>query len=47
MELFKGYMPLGGTNGKTPTEPYKNRDSFYKLEDVESLSGYGGVYKIA
>lgn len=43
MELFKGYMPLGGTNGKTPTEPYKNRDSFYKLEDVESLSGYGGV----
>jgi putative DNA primase/helicase len=40
--LFKGYIP---TNGKKPTEEYKNRIDFYKLEDVEKLNSYGGVLK--
>lgn len=33
------------TNGKKPTEEYKNRTEFYKLEDVEKLKSYGGVLK--
>lgn len=41
--MFKGYLPLGGKEGKTPTEEYKDRTEFYKLEEVENLNGYGGV----
>ena len=41
--MFKGYIPTGGKEGKTPTEEYKDRTEFYKLEDVESLKSYGGV----
>lgn len=43
--MWKGYIPTGGKNGKTPTEEYKDRTEFYKLEDVESLQSYGGVLK--
>lgn len=40
MNIFKGYIP---TNGKRPTEKYKDRSDFYILEDVENLNSYGGV----
>lgn len=40
--LFKGYIP---TNGKRPTEEYKNRSTFYELSEVEALQSYGGVLK--
>jgi putative DNA primase/helicase len=44
MTLFeKGYMPLGGTDGKIPLEDYKDRTEFYKIDDVKRLKGYGGV----
>lgn len=43
--IFKGYLPLGGKDGKRPTEEYKDRTEFYSLSDVESLQGYGGVLK--
>lgn len=43
--MWKGYIPTGGKNGKMPTEEYKDRTEFYKLEDVESLQSYGGVLK--
>lgn len=43
--LFKGYLPLGGKEGKTPTEEYKDRTEFYNLKEVENLNGYGGVLK--
>lgn len=38
--MFKGYIP---TNGKKPTEEYKNRTEFYSLSDVEKLNSYGAV----
>lgn len=38
--IFKGYIP---TNGKKPTEEYKNRTEFYSLSDVEKLKSYGAV----
>lgn len=38
--MFKGYIP---TNGKKPTEEYKNRSEFYNLSDVEKLNSYGAV----
>lgn len=38
--IFKGYIP---TNGKRPTEEYKNRTEFYSLSDVEKLNSYGAV----
>ncbi|WP_195238648.1 phage/plasmid primase, P4 family [Romboutsia sp. 1001285H_161024_C4] len=38
--MFKGYIP---TDGKKPTEEYKNRTEFYQLSDVERLNSYGGV----
>lgn len=38
--IFKGYIP---TNGKRPTEEYKNRTEFYSLSDVEKLKSYGAV----
>ncbi|WP_195251847.1 phage/plasmid primase, P4 family [Romboutsia sp. 1001713B170207_170306_H8] len=38
--MFKGYIP---TNGKRPTEEYKNRTEFYNLSDVEKLNSYGAV----
>lgn len=38
--MFKGYIP---TNGKRPTEEYKNRSEFYNLSDVEKLNSYGAV----
>ncbi|MBM7869318.1 putative DNA primase/helicase [Clostridium pascui] len=41
--MWKGYIPTGGKDGKTPTEDYKNRTEFYSLKDVETLQGYGGV----
>lgn len=44
MNLFeKGYMPLGGKDGKVPQEDYKDRTKFYKIEEVKKLKGYGGV----
>ncbi len=43
--MWKGYIPTGGRDGKHPTEEYKDRTDFYKLEDVESLNSYGGVLK--
>lgn len=43
--MFKGYLPLGGKEGKTPTEEYKDRTEFYNLKEVENLNGYGGVLK--
>lgn len=43
--LFKGYIPTGGSNGKKPTEEYKNRTKFYELSEVEALQSYGGVLK--
>jgi len=43
--LFKGYIPTGGSNGKKPTEEYKNRSKFYELSEVEPLQSYGGVLK--
>lgn len=42
INLFKGYIP---TNGKKPTEEYKNRTNFYELNEVEALQSYGGVLK--
>lgn len=42
IDLFKGYIP---TNGKKPTEEYKNRTKFYELSEVEALQSYGGVLK--
>lgn len=45
MELFKGYIPTGGKDGKRPTEEYKNRTTFYTLEEVKALKSYGGVLK--
>lgn len=45
MNLFKGYLPSGGADGKRPSEPYKNRSSFYELSHVEELESYGGVLK--
>lgn len=41
--MWKGYIPTGGKDGKTPTEDYKNRTEFYSLKDVETLQSYGGV----
>lgn len=41
--IFKGYIPTGGKDGKTPAEEYKNRTEFYSLKDVESLQSYGGI----
>ncbi|MCC3870270.1 DNA primase [Terrisporobacter mayombei] len=38
--MFKGYIP---TNGKRPTEEYKNRTEFYSLSDVDKLKSYGAV----
>ncbi|WMT79896.1 phage/plasmid primase, P4 family [Terrisporobacter mayombei] len=38
--IFKGYIP---TNGKRPTEEYKNRTEFYSLSDVDKLKSYGAV----
>lgn len=38
--MFKGFIP---TNGKRPTEEYKNRTEFYNLSDVENLNSYGAV----
>lgn len=38
--MFKGFIP---TNGKRPTEEYKNRTEFYNLSDVEKLNSYGAV----
>lgn len=43
MDLFKGYLPLGGKEGKKPTESYKERSTFYSLDQVKDLKGYGGV----
>lgn len=43
--IFKGYIPTGGPEGKTPTEDYKDRTEFYKLSEVKRLNGYGGVLK--
>lgn len=43
--MWKGYIPTGGKDGKKPTEEYKDRTEFYKLEEVESLNSYGGVLK--
>lgn len=44
MNLFeKGYMPLGGKDGKVPQEDYKERTKFYNIEEVKKLKGYGGV----
>ena len=45
MDLFKGYIPTGGKDGKRPTEEYKNRTTFYTLEEVKPLKSYGGVLK--
>lgn len=45
MYLFKGYIPTGGKDGKRPTEDYKNRITFYTLEEVKPLKSYGGVLK--
>lgn len=45
MDLFKGYIPTGGKDGKRPTEDYKNRTTFYTLEEVKPLKSYGGVLK--
>ena len=45
MDLFKGYIPNGGKDGKRPTEDYKNRITFYTLEEVKPLKSYGGVLK--
>ena len=45
MDLFKGYIPTGGKDGKRPTEDYKNRITFYTLEEVKPLKSYGGVLK--
>lgn len=42
-DMFKGYIPTGGKDGKRPTEEYKNRSKFYDLTDVESLQSYGGI----
>lgn len=41
--MWKGYIPTGGKDGKTPAEEYKNRTEFYSLKDVETLQSYGGV----
>lgn len=41
--MWKGYIPTGGRDGKHPTEEYKDRTDFYKLEEVENLKSYGGV----
>lgn len=41
--MFKGYIPTGGKDGKVPQEEYKNRTSFYSLDEVEKLDSYGGV----
>ncbi|MDS1005376.1 phage/plasmid primase, P4 family [Clostridium sporogenes] len=43
--MWKGYIPTGGRDGKHPTEEYKDRTEFYKLEEVEKLQSYGGVLK--
>lgn len=40
IKIFKGYIP---TDGKKPTEEYKNRTEFYELSDVEKLQSYGAV----
>ena len=45
MDLFKGYIPTGGKDGKRPTEEYKNRTTFYTFEEVKPLKSYGGVLK--
>ena len=45
INLFKGYIPTGGKDGKKPIEEYKNRTKFYELSEVESLQSYGGVLK--
>ena len=45
INLFKGYIPTGGRDGKKPIEEYKNRTKFYELSEVESLQSYGGVLK--
>ncbi|MCI5630173.1 MAG: phage/plasmid primase, P4 family [Clostridium sp.] len=45
INLFKGYIPTGGKDGKRPTEEYKNRTTFYTLEEVKPLKSYGGVLK--
>ena len=45
INLFKGYIPTGGKDGKRPVEEYKNRTTFYTLEEVKPLKSYGGVLK--
>lgn len=45
INLFKGFIPTGGRDGKKPIEEYKNRTKFYELSEVESLQSYGGVLK--
>ena len=45
MDLFKGYIPTGGKDGKRPTEEYKNRTSFYTYDEIKALKSYGGVLK--
>ncbi|MBE6068834.1 MAG: DNA primase [Clostridium lundense] len=41
--MWKGYIPTGGKDGKTPAEEYKNRTEFYNISDVQNLDSYGGV----
>lgn len=43
--MFKGYIPTGGREGKTPLEEYKDKTEFYDLESVKKLNHYGGVLK--
>lgn len=44
-DMFKGFIPTGGKDGKKPTEEYKNRTKFYDLTEVETLQNFGGVLK--
>lgn len=41
--MWKGYIPTGGKDGKTPAEEYKSRREFYNISDVQNLDSYGGV----
>lgn len=40
--LFKGFIP---TNGKKPTESYRERQDFYDFDEIKHLHSYGGVLR--
>lgn len=45
MDLFKGYLPNGGKDGKQPLEKYKDRVDFPTRAEVEGNESFSGILK--